>query len=94
MYIIIPCITGASKPNERLYQNDRLQDLQNLNLRVLHLAIRSLNIICFVSIQETSISIIFGLFISTIKNLDIEKIYKQVQNKGNTKTKEAAYDKC
>jgi hypothetical protein len=25
MYVIIPCITGASKPNERLYQNDRLQ---------------------------------------------------------------------
>jgi len=23
-YVIIPCITGASKPNERLYQNDRL----------------------------------------------------------------------
>jgi len=25
MYVIIPCITGASKPNERLYQNDWLQ---------------------------------------------------------------------
>jgi len=24
MYVIIPCITGASKPNERLYKNDRL----------------------------------------------------------------------
>ena len=24
MYVIIPCITDASKPNERLYQNDRL----------------------------------------------------------------------
>jgi hypothetical protein len=25
MYVIIPCITGASKPNERLYENDQLQ---------------------------------------------------------------------
>jgi hypothetical protein len=25
MYVIIPYITGASKPNKRLYQNDRLQ---------------------------------------------------------------------
>jgi hypothetical protein len=24
MYVIMPYVTGASKPNERLYQNDRL----------------------------------------------------------------------
>jgi hypothetical protein len=35
MYVIEPCITGASKPNERLYQNDRLQHLSGVTITYL-----------------------------------------------------------
>jgi hypothetical protein len=36
MYIIRPCITGASKPNERLYQNNRLQHKTEERIEVRH----------------------------------------------------------
>jgi hypothetical protein len=32
MYVIIPCITGISKPNEWLYQNDRLHYVYAVNV--------------------------------------------------------------
>jgi hypothetical protein len=58
------------------------------------LAVLSVNVIWLVSVQETSILIVGSLIASTIKNLDIEKIYKQVQDKGKAKRKIAAYEKC
>jgi len=54
---------------------------------VLQLAILSVNVICLVSVQETSNLIICSLFISTIKNLDFEKIYKEYKIKGKQKGK-------
>lgn len=55
--------------------------------QVLQLAILSVNVICLVSVQETSNLIICSLFISTIKNLDFEKIYKEYKIKGKQKGK-------
>jgi hypothetical protein len=72
MYVIIPCITGASKPNERLYQNDRLHHKPVLFAEETSLTVSHLNHTDF-SNKTSAFNQINKWFAANLLSLNLEK---------------------